>query len=319
MQKMTTGKNSLRLALALTACVMAPGLVLAAVDHSKIVGPEKCADCHKQESAAWMEMKHFKTFNELHRRPEAKEIATKLEILNIKTEGACMDCHYTVSESSGRAIAGVSCESCHGAAADWITVHNEKGRKQEAAGLGFISPTNIYKLASNCFSCHTVPNEKLVNQGGHQAGSPIELVAWTQGEVRHHFKSSSDNAEATPERKRMLYVVGRVVDLEYSLRGVANATEKATYAVSMARRAKAARAELQKIIDLVPREELQAIATAADGAALKLNNHDQIMAAVAVISELGQKISDTYKGEDLAAIDPLIPTAFQGTPYVAAQ
>lgn len=298
---MITGTHNLRLAIASLSLVLAPQFMQAAGDPAKVVGPEKCADCHKKEAAAWQEMKHFKTFNELHRRPEAKEIATKLEILNIKTEGACMDCHYTVT-----------------AAADWITVHNEKGRKPEAESLGFISPHNLYQLASNCFSCHTIPNEKLVNVGGHQAGSAIELVAWTQGEVRHHFKSDAANAEATPERKRMLYVIGRVVDLEYSLRGVANATEKANYAVSMARRAKAARAELQKLIDLLPAaEELKAVAAAADGVALKLNNKEPIMAAVQTISGLGRKISDTYKGEDLAAIDPLIPTAFQGTPYAA--
>lgn len=316
---MTYGTHTFRFLLTSVSLLALSNLVVAAGDPTKIVGPEKCADCHKQETAAWQEMKHFKTFNDLHRRPAAKEIATKLEILNIKTEGACMDCHYTVTHSTGRAVAGVSCESCHGGAADWITVHNEKGRTKEAEALGFISPKNLYQLATNCFSCHTVPNEKLINMGGHQAGSAIELVAWTQGEVRHHFKTSTDNAEATPERKRMLYVIGRVVDLEYSLRGVANATEKATYAVSMARRAKAARAELQKIIDVAPREELQAIAAAADSVALKLNNKEPIMAAVQTISDLGRKISDTYKGEELAAIDPLIPTVFQGTPYTAAQ
>jgi hypothetical protein len=140
-----------------------------------------------------------------------------------------------------------------------------------------------------------------------------------QGEVRHHFKSGSINTDATPERKRMLYLVGRVVDLEYSLRGVANATEKATYAVSMARRAKAARAEIQKIIDVLPRDEIKAVAAAVDGVGLKLNNKEPIMAAVQTISDLGRKISDTYKGEELAALDALIPTVVQGTPYGAAQ
>ena len=235
---MTFMKINALLVVGLTTFISSATLAFAAGDPAKVGGPEKCADCHKNETAAWQEMKHFKTFDDLHRRPAAKEIAGKLEIANIKTEGTCMQCHYTANPA-GRAVAGVSCESCHGPSGDWLTVHNEKGKRAEAEGLGFISPNNIYQLASNCFSCHTVPNEKLVNVGGHQAGSPIELVSWVQGEVRHHFKSSKDNADATPERKRMLYLVGRVVDLEYSLRGVANATEKATYAVTMARRAKA--------------------------------------------------------------------------------
>ena len=314
---MTSIKINTSLLLGLIALLASPGLTFAALDHSKLVGPEKCADCHKSETSAWQEMKHYKTFSDLHRRPAAKEIAAKLEIINIKTDTTCMQCHYTVNDT-GRAVAGVSCESCHGAAADWITEHNAKDGRAAAEAHGFISPNNIYQLATNCFSCHTVPNEKLVNVGGHQAGSPIELVSWVQGEVRHHFKLGTSNADATPERKRMLYLVGRVVDLEYSLRGVANATENATYARTMARRTKAARAEIQKIIDVLPREELQAVAAAVDGVALKLNNKEPIMAAVQVISDLGRKISDTYKGEDLAVLDPLIPTVVQGTPYATA-
>ena len=54
---------------------------------------------------------------------------------------------------------------------------------------------------------------------------------------------------------------------------------------------------------------------AADGAKLKLNNRDEIMAAVDKISVLGQKISDTFKGADLAALDPLIPATVMGTTF----
>jgi len=306
--------------LLLIACAPLPAL--AQSDPAKILGPDACIACHKLEGAAWQEMKHYKTFDELHRRPEAKDIAGKLGIANIKSESACIQCHYTSMGAPGeaKAVAGVSCERCHGAGADWVKVHNDKTKPThiaDAEKLGFISPGNLYKLASNCYQCHTIPNEKLVNTGGHQAGSPIELVAWTQGEVRHHFLSGKTNAEATPERKRMLYLIGRIVDLEYSLRGVAEATEKATYATTMARRAQAAKTELKKIADLVPKDEVKAIVAAGDGAQLKLNNKEQLLAAAQTISELGQKISDTYQGADLAALDPLLPTAFQGTPFVA--
>ncbi len=292
------------------------------VDPAKITGPDACIACHKLEGAAWQEMKHYKTFDELHRRPEAKDIASKLDIANIKNEGICVTCHYTTQGAPGatKTIAGVSCELCHGVGTDWVKVHNDKTNPNhfaDAEKLGFIPPTNLYRLASNCFQCHTIPNEKLVNTGGHQAGSPIELVAWTQGEVRHHFLNGKANAEATPERKRMLYLVGRIVDLEYSLRGVAEATENANYAKSMARRAQAAKAELKKIAELVPKDEIKAIAAAADGAALKLNNKEQLVAAAKAISDLGQKVSDTYKGADLAALDSLLPTAYQGTPFTA--
>jgi hypothetical protein len=307
---------------------------LAQSDPSKITGPEACVACHKLEGAAWQEMKHFKTFDELHRRPEAKEIAGKLGIANIKTESTCVQCHYTSMGAVGAAkvIAGVSCELCHGAGADWIKVHNDKTKPThiaDAEKLGFISPNNIYKLASNCFQCHTVPNEKLVNTGGHQVGSALELVAWTQGEVRHHFLNGKTNADDTPDRKRMLYLVGRVVDLEFSLRGFAGAVEKGNFVKGMNARITAAKAELQKIADKLPdgaaKTDVLAIiaaapkpAVAADGdTGLKVTNKDDILAGAKTISGLGQKISDTYKGSDLAALDSLLPTANQGTPFTA--
>jgi hypothetical protein len=302
-------------------------------DPAKITGPDACITCHKLEGAAWQEMKHSKTFDELHRRPEAKDIAGKLGIANIKNESTCVQCHYTSMGPSGSAkvIAGVSCELCHGAGADWAKVHNVKenpNRRTDSEKLGFIPPTNTYRLASNCFQCHTVPNEKLVNTGGHQLGSPIELLAWSQGEVRHHFLGGKTNVEATPERKRLLYLVGRIVDLEFSLRGIAGAVERGPFVQGMNRRITAATAELQKIADRLPdgpaKTDVLAViaaavkpAAAADGAGLKITNQLEVLKAATTISGLGQKISSTYQGGDLAALDALLPTTYQGTPFTA--
>ena len=97
----------------------------------------------------------------------------------------------------------------------------------------------------------------------------------------------------------MLYVVGKVVDLEYSLRALAKATEKATFGISMAKRVAAAKGEMKKIAAAVPKQELQDVVAAADGVALKLNNEANVMAAVEKISAAGKKISETYKGADL--------------------
>jgi hypothetical protein len=305
----------------------------AQLDPAKITGPETCANCHKLEGAAWQEMKHAKTFDELHRRPAAREIAGKLGIANIRNEGTCVQCHYTSMGPLGAAkvVAGVSCELCHGAGADWAKTHNVKenpNRIADAEKLGFIPPANIYKLASNCFQCHTVPNERLVNTGGHQVGSALELLSWSQGEVRHHFLGGKTNAEATPERKRLLFLVGRVVDLEFSLRGIASAVEQGNFVRGMNARINLAKAELQKIADKLPegpaKADVLAViaaavrpAAAADGAGLKITNKDAILAGAKTISDLGQKMGSTYKGAELAALDSLLPSTVQGTPYSA--
>ena len=93
----------------------------------------------------------------------------------------------------------------------------------------------VYEIAKNCLSCHTVPNEKLVNSG--HPTSRFEMVEWSQGSVRHNFQlDPSVNAEApslwlasgagrTPEnRQKLMYVIGQLADLEVSLRNRATAS-----------------------------------------------------------------------------------------------
>jgi hypothetical protein len=301
--------------LVLLASVVA-GKVAAAIDPAKVLGPEACGNCHKLEFSAWQQTHHFKTFEDLHRRPSAIAISEKMGVKRIKSEGMCVACHYTsqgATEASLKPIAGVSCELCHGAGKDWIKLHNVKGGGDlaKAEEAGFISINNVYKLAENCFQCHTIPNEKLVNTSGHAAGSPLELVSWSQGEVRHHFLGGTKNQANTQDRLRMLYVVGRIVDLEYSLRGLAKATQKAPYGVTMAKRVVAAKDNLKKISEVLPKPEIQEIITIADGVALKLNNEAAIMDAAEKISAAGKKIASTYKGADLVAVDSLIPPSSQ--------
>ena len=97
---------------------------------NKVVGNQACVKCHASEIKVWEKTPHSKTFDELHRRPEAKQIAGKLGLRSIKHDGRCVACHYTQqSDTAGNphAIAGVSCESCHGAAKDWLDIHHDYG------------------------------------------------------------------------------------------------------------------------------------------------------------------------------------------------
>ncbi|MGI9626045.1 MAG: cytochrome c family protein, partial [Longimicrobiales bacterium] len=102
------------------------------IDPDKIVLSDRdsrvpCGECHVDEFAVWEETPHATGFNTLHRTSSAADI---LESMNLQVtkrqESLCLRCHYTV-DNSLRAIAGVSCESCHGAAADWVDQHNNWG------------------------------------------------------------------------------------------------------------------------------------------------------------------------------------------------
>lgn len=303
-------------------------------DHTKVVGPEKCAECHKPTVAIWKNTHHYNTFTELPRRKEANEIAQKMGLKRIKAGGLCLDCHFTtvVQDGEREAIAGISCESCHGPAAGYLKRHSEFSGKKKATeteaeakqrwadseAAGMIRPNNTYAWAKNCYNCHVVPQEKLVNVGGHTAGSAFELVTWSQGEVRHNvwYTEGKSNPLASPERQRVMFLVGLGVELETSLRAVGEATQKDKYAVEMAKRAKRGQLIFAKLTEAISLPELDAILTAAKGAGLKLNNRAELNAAADKVAEATKSIAANYDGSTLGALDALIPgeDKYKGTP-----
>lgn len=297
------------------------------LDPAKVMGPDACGECHKTSAAAWKGTTHAKTFKSLPRSKKAKKIAKNLGIKRIKAESDCLSCHFTSAAKAGKVkpIAGIVCESCHGAGRDWIKLHSDYGgkdvtrekedpahkkeryAKSEAAGM--IRPAQLYDVAANCFGCHTVPNERLVNVGGHPAGSKFELVSWIHGEVRHNVWYSKENNEASAPRKRLMYVVGLMLDYEYGLRGVAKATKKAKYAKAMARRASRAKKALAKVAKAVQTPEIAEILATAKGATLMLNNEAALTAAADKVAAAARRFIETHDGSKLAAVDSLVPGA----------
>ena len=332
------GRVAVGIALGLAIGLSASGFEAAAQelkrDPALVMGPDACGECHKSSVAAWKATKHATTFKDLPRRKSAKKIAKNMGIRRLKSDSACLSCHFTSAEVKGKVkpIAGIACESCHGAGKNWIKEHSDYGGKgvtkeseppdhakaryvkSEAAGM--IRPGNLYEVAANCYGCHTVPNEKLVNVGGHAAGSKFELVSWSQGEVRHNVWYSKENNEASAARKRMMYIVGKALDLEFALRGIAKATQKATYAVAMAKRASAAGKAMKKIAAAVKTPEIEAIVATANGVKLKLNNSANLTAAADKIGAQAKKFSRAHDGSKFAAVDALLPGAdkYKGKP-----
>ncbi len=298
----------------------------AASDPAKILGPNACAECHKQETEAWMGTHHFNTFRDMPRNVEAQKIAERMGVRRIKSESLCVNCHFTVQQKdeNKEPVAGISCESCHNSGKDWIKVHSgysgktaKTETKAEAAtrwqladSKGMIRPGSLYQLARNCYGCHVVPQEDLVNRGGHRAGSAFELVSWSQGEVRHNtwYSKGKENVPASAARKRMLYLVGLGVELETALRAVAKATVRKPYAFFMAQRVERARKQLAIAAKAAPNvPEIAKMVDYARSAALKLNNERLLTAAADNVSNLLAGITDKYDGSTMAGLDSLIP------------
>jgi len=307
----------------------------APADPDKVLGNDACVKCHAGEQAVWAKTPHATTFDELHRRPEAKQIAGKLGLDSIKNSGRCVDCHYTQqavstvanSLSSGaHAIAGVSCESCHGPARNWLETHHNYGgpdvtrltespahRRQRIASsvaLGMRNPMNVYLVAQSCYRCHTTADEELVNVGGHSPGSlTFELVSWSQGQVHHNFVHSDGklNQPSSPERLRVMFIAGVFAETESSLRAVAKATVKANYGVNAAQRAARSGARLKSLAQKVNDPRLnQAVAT-FESVTLKLNNAEQLTAAADQIARLGFDFAEHPPASGLDQIDRFIP------------
>ncbi|MBM3262861.1 MAG: hypothetical protein FJY97_05470 [candidate division Zixibacteria bacterium] len=328
------------------------GTALAAVNTEKVLGPMACMDCHKAEYQAFMNMKHQKAFDgtvdfePLQRKPAAQAILEKLELRSVKRE-PCTTCHYTSQPDGARTkvTAGVSCESCHGGAKDWLGIHNNYGmdaqgnkttrdtelpdhratRLAQSTQAGMIRPDQLFQVAENCFQCHTVPNEELVNKGGHTAGSPFELVSWAQGEVRHNFMLSNgaENREAPKadnpvEHRRLMYVIGRMLDLEHSLRAAAKATQEGPYIEAMKQRVTASSEKLKEIQTLVTAlaPTIGEMLTASDAAKVQPNNQTELDAVADRVKTTAQKIATgSYGNNQLAALDTVIPGpgSYKGT------
>ena len=319
-----------------------------AAKAAKTIGPEQtennCATCHAMEDEAWQQTRHFATFNDRHRSPRAQEILKALGLRSMKRVTTCRQCHYT-SIMVGDEVTpqwGVSCESCHGPGKDWNGIHNRPGgnaaapalkwgagkteppaqrqaRLSAAAAKGMINSSMIYDIATNCFGCHTVPNEELVNKGGHHAGSDFDLVAWSQGEVRHNFVSSAGapdkptNRPASANQRRRLYVVGAMVDLEVSLRNLGAVKQKGgDFHKAMVERVNKGRAKLQAMLKAVAIPEIAAAVGAVPAATLET----AVPASVADgLRAAGRQFAEKNDGSALGALDALMPKEVKGTVY----
>ncbi|WP_235034458.1 cytochrome c family protein [Roseiconus lacunae] len=299
------------------------------VDPSLVLGNESCVKCHAPEITVWKATPHAKTFDQLHRQPEAKQIAAKLGLRSIKHSGRCVACHYTQQSApreSPHVIAGVSCESCHGEAKHWVDVHHDYGgpnisRLAESAGhkadriaksvaAGMRNPVNAYLVAQSCLRCHTTADEELVNVGGHSAGSlDFEFVSWSQGTIRHNFVASEGRSNATrsSEKLRVMFVAGMIAELEASLRATAVATEKATFGITSAQRASRATKRIQSVAQKVDEPILSEILEVVASVKLKLNNQDQLTQAADRVAKLGFRFAEKNDGTNLSALDPFVP------------
>ncbi len=226
------------------------------------VGPKKCQECHRAEHGVWEGSAHFKAFRGAHKAEGAKEIAAASGGgKSMRRNQVCVACHYT--EVGGKPKAGPSCESCHGGASEWLSIHNDKAMPKEqrlaaAKDAGMIHSSMLFEIAQNCNGCHTMQNVdpamagKLID-AGHPINGDYELVKYSQGQVRHRFypPDVTVNQEMSKSELANMFLTGHAVGLVYATNGIAK-SDNAKYKAEMQKRVDAATKALGAVKGQIP-------------------------------------------------------------------
>ncbi|HEY3175851.1 MAG TPA: multiheme c-type cytochrome [Candidatus Polarisedimenticolia bacterium] len=123
------------------------------------VGADKCKLCHNSPAKGaqytkWSESRHAQAFATLA-TAEARKIAAAKGIADPQKADQCLRCHVTGHGQPADKLAdkynaaqGVSCESCHGAGADYWKMEVMKDRARSVSA-GMVLPKE-----ENCKICH---------------------------------------------------------------------------------------------------------------------------------------------------------------------
>lgn len=160
---MRTIPGYLLVASAALLCAAQPPLASAA-DH-EFVGSDGCKKCHIREWKSWSETKMAQAFEKL--KPgvaaEAKQKAGLDPNKDYTADSECLPCHVTGYGEPGGftnidetpALAGVGCESCHGAGGTYtrpelMSLKNKEYKLAEVVAAGMVEKVS----EEQCSSCH---------------------------------------------------------------------------------------------------------------------------------------------------------------------
>ena len=149
-------KQTLWLVIALA--VMAVSISAQAQDH-EYAGAAKCKMCHKVQYASWEGTKHAMA-------TETAKAGTEREF-----SADCLKCHAT---NASEELAGVQCEACHGAGADYKKMSIMKD-VEAAKANGLTIPTQ-----GTCDGCHS---------GEDHATKKVLADELNNKEAIHEFKN----------------------------------------------------------------------------------------------------------------------------------
>jgi Cytochrome c554 and c-prime len=230
--------------------VLWSGLLVAQTgEPPKYTGPGSCASpsCHggvqvrtdtsvqQNEYSTWVvKDKHAHAFAVLT-NPGAMRMGKILGIGKPDTAPKCLACHALSPPEAERARTfdstdGVSCESCHGPASNWLGPHTTKGWTHErSVAAGMRDLRDPVRRAENCLACHLGTADKAVDHEMIAAGHPdlyFELASFTAAMPRHWPEHTSDDRTKVdpasgPWADVRMLATGQAVQLREQLQRVA--------------------------------------------------------------------------------------------------
>jgi len=182
-------------------------------------------------------------------------------------------------------------------------------RLQESQAMGMIHPDSLYELGAQCYACHSIDDQELTGTAGHPTGSGFELVTWSQGEVRHNFgqRPSADsgerNQESSQDRRVLMYVIGRGLELEFALRALLR-TRPAMWPEARERVA-IAWSDLQAITTRLEAPGLEELARRMES--FDIASDTPTASFVSEIAQLTRRLEDELQETDLSSAFEILP------------
>lgn len=210
MRHAAPGKNRLlprpSRVLPLLAALLAAASPQAAEVSPRFAGSPSCATsmCHggagelRHQTTIWQKQDiHSRTYNTLVNARSA-QIAVALKISDATTSARCTTCHAPFSDVPKSAFLaeitkpteGVSCESCHGPAEQWIRAHTRPDyshRDRVLAGLRDLK--HLYVRANSCVACHQTVEPALLTAGHPELVFELDGQAVSQPK---HWREKGD-------------------------------------------------------------------------------------------------------------------------------
>jgi cytochrome c554/c'-like protein len=187
----------------------------------KFLGSQSCSasSCHGGASEKSKQYTIWSTHDFHHLRPYAtletarsERLAEVLKIANPAQSARCTVCHAPFATVPSERLGhdaqiseGISCESCHGPAENWIRSHTRPDYTHaDRVAAGMRDLKNLYVRANTCVACHQNIDPEI-----RAAGHP-ELIFELDGQsvtMPRHWSTSSD--KPSPQ----IWAVGQLVAL----------------------------------------------------------------------------------------------------------